>query len=122
MRYFLAVDIGASSGRHILGHIEDGSLVTEEIYRFENRITEYDGALTWDIERLVSEVKRGIAVCSELGKLPVFLNVDCSIDDNNLLLDVFNGETWQKINGGVDLGLEYKQPKGDPWASDVFDD
>lgn len=76
MRYFLAVDIGASSGRHILGHIEDGRLVTEEIYRFENRIAECDGALTWDIERLVAEVKRGIAVCSELGKLPETVAID----------------------------------------------
>ena len=34
--YFLAVDIGASSGRHMLGHLEKGRLVLEEIYRFEN--------------------------------------------------------------------------------------
>ena len=63
-----------------------------------------------------------LTVAAPLGQLPVFLNVDCSIDDNNLLLDVFNSETWQKINGGVDLGLEYKHPKGDPWAGDIFDD
>ena len=36
--YHLAVDIGASSGRHILGHEEDGKLVLEEVYRFENGI------------------------------------------------------------------------------------
>ena len=36
MKYYLAVDIGASSGRHILGHIEDGQIKLEEIYRFEN--------------------------------------------------------------------------------------
>ena len=35
MRYYLAIDIGASSGRYILGHIEDGRIVTEEIYRFD---------------------------------------------------------------------------------------
>ena len=34
--YYLAVDIGASSGRHILGHMENGKMVLEEIYRFEN--------------------------------------------------------------------------------------
>ena len=34
--YYLAIDIGASSGRHILGSIEDGKIVLEEIYRFEN--------------------------------------------------------------------------------------
>jgi rhamnulokinase len=35
-KYFLAIDIGASSGRHILGSIEDGKLVLEEIFRFKN--------------------------------------------------------------------------------------
>ena len=35
-RYYLAVDIGASSGRHMLGHLEDGKMHLEEIYRFEN--------------------------------------------------------------------------------------
>ncbi len=35
-KYYLAVDIGASSGRHILGHLENGKIELEEIYRFEN--------------------------------------------------------------------------------------
>ena len=38
MTYYLAIDIGASSGRHILGHIENGLLITEEIHRFENGV------------------------------------------------------------------------------------
>ena len=57
MKYALAVDIGASSGRHILGWIEDGKIQTEEIYRFENNIKEIDGSLIWDIGSLVSEVR-----------------------------------------------------------------
>lgn len=36
-KYYLAVDIGASSGRHILGHLENGKMVLEEIYRFPER-------------------------------------------------------------------------------------
>ena len=36
MNYHLAIDIGASSGRHILGHVEDGKIVLEEVYRFDN--------------------------------------------------------------------------------------
>ena len=43
MEYFLAVDIGASSGRHILGYIEDSKIKLEEIYRFENGIKKVDG-------------------------------------------------------------------------------
>lgn len=36
MKYHLAIDIGASSGRHILGHVEKGCMMLEEIYRFDN--------------------------------------------------------------------------------------
>ena len=39
LSYYLAIDIGASSGRHILGSIEDGKIKLEEIYRFENGIS-----------------------------------------------------------------------------------
>ena len=46
MKYYLAVDIGASSGRHIVGWLEDGQIRTEEVYRFPNGVTEQDGHLT----------------------------------------------------------------------------
>ena len=39
-QYYLAIDIGASSGRHILGHMEDGKMVLEEIHRFPNGMKE----------------------------------------------------------------------------------
>ena len=42
-RYYLAIDIGASSGRHILGHMEDGKMVLEEVYRFPNGMQKRDG-------------------------------------------------------------------------------
>ena len=48
MRYRLAIDIGASSGRHIVGWTEDGELKTEELYRFPNGTTEQNGHLIWD--------------------------------------------------------------------------
>ena len=60
MKYYLAVDIGASSGRHILGWQEDGKVITREIYRFPNGVTEREGHLTWDIDALLSHVKAGI--------------------------------------------------------------
>ena len=59
MAYFLAVDIGASSGRHIVGWMEDGEWKTDEVYRFPNGVTELDGHLVWDIEKLVENVKTG---------------------------------------------------------------
>ena len=60
MKYYLAVDIGASSGRHLIGWNEGGKIITKEVYRFPNGIKESGGHLTWDIESLVSNVKRGI--------------------------------------------------------------
>ena len=52
MKYYLSIDIGASSGRHILSHIEDGKLVLEEVFRFENGMEEKDGHLIWDYKKL----------------------------------------------------------------------
>ena len=58
----LAIDIGASSGRHILGFLENGKIKTKEVYRFPNGVKNVDGHLTWDISSLLSEVKKGIDV------------------------------------------------------------
>ena len=60
MTYYLAIDIGASSGRHILAHIENGKLVLEEIYRFDNNLTQSKDGLVWDIDSLFAEVLCGI--------------------------------------------------------------
>ena len=65
MRTYLAIDIGASSGRHIVGWQEEGKLQTEEVYRFPNGVTEQDGHLTWDIDALVFHVKTGIEKARE---------------------------------------------------------
>ena len=61
MKYALAVDIGASSGRHIVGWLEDGKIQAKEVYRFPNGVTEKDGHLTWDMEALLRHVQFGIA-------------------------------------------------------------
>ena len=74
--YYLAIDIGASSGRHILGHMENGKLCLEEIYRFDNNIKNENGTLVWDIDMLFSQVKAGIGKCRELGKIPKTVAVD----------------------------------------------
>lgn len=60
MKYYLAIDIGASSGRHIVGWQEDGEIRTKEVYRFPNGIREENGHLVWDTEALLREVKEGI--------------------------------------------------------------
>ncbi len=48
-RYYLAVDIGASSGRHILSHMEHGKIILEEIYRFPNGMEDYQGQKIWNV-------------------------------------------------------------------------
>ena len=57
---YLAIDIGASSGRHIVGWMENGVLRTEEVYRFPNSVRRVDGHLEWDIDSLFANVKQGI--------------------------------------------------------------
>ena len=75
-RYYLAIDIGASSGRHILAHKKDGRMELEEVYRFPNGMVEKDGELVWESERLFEEIKNGMKKCRELGKIPVSLGID----------------------------------------------
>lgn len=77
MNYYLAIDFGASSGRHILCHVENGKLVTEEIHRFENgAVPNADGTLCWEIDRLFGEIKAGMKKCADLGKIPVSMGID----------------------------------------------
>ena len=59
-KYYLAIDIGASSGRHIVGWVEDGTLQTKEVYRFPNGVHLENGHLVWDTDALIREVKSGI--------------------------------------------------------------
>ena len=60
MKYYLAIDVGASSGRHITGWRENGELKTDEVYRFANDIKKQDGRLTWDIEKIFAQVMAGL--------------------------------------------------------------
>ena len=75
-KYFLAIDIGASSGRHILGSIENGKIVLEEVYRFWNGMDNVEGTLCWDVDRLFNEIIAGMKKCKEIGKIPVSVGID----------------------------------------------
>ena len=70
MQYYLAIDIGASSGRHIVGWTENGEVKTKEVYRFPNGVTEQDGHLVWDVDALLHHVKKGIAEAKKLSHVP----------------------------------------------------
>lgn len=76
MKYYLAIDIGASSGRHILAHLEDGRIVLEEIHRFNNELIKKDGHLVWDWKRLFSEILEGMKKCKLAQKVPCSVGID----------------------------------------------
>ena len=73
---YLAIDIGASSGRHILGSIKDGRLVLEEIHRFTNGMEKKEGSLCWDYAHLRTEILEGIRKSIETVSSPVSLGID----------------------------------------------
>lgn len=84
-KYFLAIDIGASSGRHILGWLDGGRLRTEEIYRFKNGTVSRGGQLIWNAESLFAEVKNGLKKAKEIGKIPAYIGIDTWAVDYALL-------------------------------------
>ncbi|MFG6383951.1 MAG: rhamnulokinase [Lachnospiraceae bacterium] len=94
--YYLAVDIGASSGRHMLGHLENGKMFLEEIYRFENGMDNRNGKLLWDTKHLFEEIVNGMKKCKELNKIPISMSIDTwavdyvLLDENNCVL----GDTY----------------------------
>ncbi|MBR6395407.1 MAG: rhamnulokinase, partial [Lachnospiraceae bacterium] len=75
-KYYLAVDIGASSGRHILGCVENGKIKYEEVYRFENGPVKRNGHMCWEMDRLFNEIVNGMKACKGLGKIPVSMGID----------------------------------------------
>ena len=85
MVYYLAIDIGASSGRHILASVIDNKIELEEIYRFKNNVVEKENHFYWDIDYLFKEVKNGINVAKRLNKVPKTIGIDTWAVDYILL-------------------------------------
>lgn len=92
MKYYLAIDIGASSGRHILGHVENGQMVLEEVYRFDNLQVHKDGHDCWDMDNLWKGIIGGMKACGALGKIPATVGIDTwgvdyvLLDENDQIL------------------------------------
>lgn len=84
-KYYLAVDIGASSGRHMLASLVDGKMQLEEVYRFSNEMKDRNGTLCWDVENLFSEIKNGLKKCKESGRIPDSVGIDTWAVDYVLL-------------------------------------
>ena len=92
----LAVDIGASSGRHIVGTVQDGRIVLQEVYRFENGVRRKAGHLCWDIDTLAREVVNGLRAAHDAGFAPATIGIDTWAVDF-VLLD----EAGQRIGDAV---------------------
>jgi len=74
--YYLAVDFGASGGRHILGHVENGKLILEEIHRFAHVPVKQGNSLVWDDEEMFRQITEGLKICGKLGKIPCSVGID----------------------------------------------
>mgnify|MGYP001322892889 CR=1 FL=1 len=85
----LAVDIGASSGRHIAGTVQNGKITLQEVYRFENGVHRENGHLCWDIDTLAQEVVNGLKAAHDAGFAPATIGIDTWAVDF-VLLDADN--------------------------------
>ena len=110
--YYLAVDIGASSGRHILAHMEGGKIVLEEIWRFYNGNDEENGHKVWDTKRLFGEILSGMRKCREIGKIPVSMGIDTwgvdyvLLDENDKMIGPCYGYRDSRTEGIDELVYE----------------
>ncbi|RAS90436.1 rhamnulokinase [Priestia endophytica] len=107
----LAVDIGASSGRLIASHLENGQLKLNEIHRFENKIVRKDDQFCWELDRLFLEIKKGIKKCQGKGLKPESIGIDTWAVDF-ILLD----ENEKPLTNSV----AYRDPRTDGMIDEVF--
>lgn len=107
-KYYLAIDIGASSGRHILGWIENGKIVLEEVYRFKNGAEKVGEKLVWNVDSLFASIVAGLKKCKELGKVPTSIGVDtwgvdyALLDENDQLIGEIYSYRDDRTQGVID--------------------
>ena len=85
MNRFLAIDLGAESGRAMLGSLDNGRLALEELHRFPNTPVRLPTGLYWDTLRLFHEIRHALAICGR---------------ERKIVLDGIGIDTW-----GVDFAL-----------------
>ena len=107
-KHYLAIDIGASSGRHIVGHKENDEIVMEEVHRFKNGVIREGEHLYWDIDHLLEEVKKGIDIAKSKYEL------------ESLSIDTW-GVDYVLLNGDEVLYpvYSYRDPRTEKRVSEV---
>ena len=81
---FLAFDLGATSGRAIVGGFEDGKFSMEEIHRFPNGAQVKCGCFHWNTDELFGHIKAGLKRAAELGYDHAHEDADDADDDKHL--------------------------------------
>ena len=77
MERYLAFDLGAESGRAILGSLDDNdNLRISEIHRFPNKMVSIYGHYHWDYSKLINEIYEGLKICKNINCIPVCIGVD----------------------------------------------
>ncbi|HBT77388.1 MAG TPA: rhamnulokinase [Planctomycetaceae bacterium] len=109
---YLAIDIGASSGRLIGGRLNDGILELDEIHRFKNGTVEKNGCLCWDIVRLFDEIVAGLKICADQNMVPASVGIDTwgvdfvLLDENDKILGDTVAYRDARTNGVDDAVLK----------------
>lgn len=75
-RYFLAIDIGASSGRHVIGCLNDGKIELTEVHRFDNVQQRIDGHDCWDVDMIWENILVGLEKCKQANMVPEMIGID----------------------------------------------
>lgn len=110
-KYCLAVDIGASSGRLIAGHLEEGILKLMEVHRFPNKMVHKGQHFCWEVDVLFAEIKKGINKCLGVGVKPESIGIDTWGVDF-VLLDEFDKPLTDAVS--------YRDPRTDGMMEQVF--
>ena len=91
-KHFFAVDLGATSGRTIIGTIENGKMMLEELTRFDNNLIQTGGHFYWDIYALYRHILDGLKLVAHRGESIASIGIDtwgvdfvCVGKDGNLL-------------------------------------
>ncbi len=116
-KFYLAIDIGASSGRHILAHIDKGKIALREIWRFDNGMSNIGGHLCWDVDHLFYNILFGMKKCKELGVIPKSVGIDTwavdfvLLDQKNQLLTKAVGYRDRRTMGMDEEVYKYISPE-----------
>ncbi|MDO5650144.1 MAG: FGGY family carbohydrate kinase, partial [Gallicola sp.] len=76
MNYHLAIDIGASTGRHVIGFLDNDRLILKELYRFQNGFHEHEEQLIWPLSYLWEQILIGLKKCAEANMIPNTIGID----------------------------------------------